>query len=201
MIITRTEIMECLDSYVKDYIVDAPWHISLVKDFMSLLDGDNFDSDNLTNWNYIKTIIKEKEDSEYAKKVLMRKTPEMYISGLFDVIVNRVKREEIKDDKAAGNPQIHQKCLDYVNHNMLNDELLVTPLCIVEDRYGGCYSGARYLALNMSPFSVGELDIDAGDLSCEEFWEQEAEDYIIGKGITPLEALIDLKEKLKSEGK
>lgn len=56
MIITRTEIMECLDSYVKDYIVDAPWHISLVKDFMSLLDGDNFDSDNLTNWNYIKRL-------------------------------------------------------------------------------------------------------------------------------------------------
>ena len=73
------------------------------------------------------------------------------------------------------------------------ESLLITPLCIVEDRYAGAYSGARYLAFNMSPFGVGELDIDAGDMSCMDFWEYKAKNYIIGKGKTPLEALMDLQ--------
>lgn len=87
MIITRTQIMDCLDSYIKDYIVDAQWHIRLVKNFMLLLDGDNFNSDSLTNQNYIKSILKENEDSEYAKVVLMCKTPEKYIAALFHTVV------------------------------------------------------------------------------------------------------------------
>lgn len=70
------------------------------------------------------------------------------------------------------------------------------PLCIVEDRYGGVYSDAYYLAFNMTPSDVSELDIDAGDLACEAFWENEAEDYIIGKGRTPTEALMNLRFKL-----
>lgn len=87
MVLTRTQITDCLNSYVKDYIVDAPWHISLVNDFMHLLDGDNFESDELINWNYIKSVIQDNKDNEYAKKILMRKTPEMYISALFLAIV------------------------------------------------------------------------------------------------------------------
>lgn len=79
------------------------------------------------------------------------------------------------------------------------EKLLVTPLCIVEDRYGGCYSGAEYLAFNMLPFFVGQLDIDAGDMSCQEFWKHEAENYIIRKGETPLEALRDLQIKLRMQ--
>lgn len=85
------------------------------------------------------------------------------------------------------------------NENKILEELLVVPLCIVQDRYGGCYSGAEYLAFNMLPFFVGQLAIDAGDMSCQEFWEHEAEDYIIGKGNTPLEALCDLQIKLTSK--
>lgn len=95
MIISRTQINDCLNTYVKDYIVDALWHISLVKDFMYLLDGDNFDSDNLINWNYIKAIIQDNKDNEYAKKVLMRNKPEMYISALFSVVVIHVQNSEI----------------------------------------------------------------------------------------------------------
>ena len=70
------------------------------------------------------------------------------------------------------------------------------PLCIVEDRYSGVYSDAYYLAFNMTPSDASELDIDAGDLACEAFWENEAEDYIIGKGKTPTEALMNLRLKL-----
>ena len=64
--------------------------------------------------------------------------------------------------------------------NKILEELLVAPLCIVQDRYGGCYSGAEYLAFNMDPYLVTELDVDAGDMSCRDFWEYEAKEYIIG---------------------
>lgn len=73
---------------------------------------------------------------------------------------------------------------------------LPVPLCIVEDRYGGAYSDAYYLAFNMTPSDVSELDINAGDSECLAFWEKEAEDYIIGKGKTPTEALMNLRFKL-----
>lgn len=71
------------------------------------------------------------------------------------------------------------------------------PLCIVEDRYGGVYSGAYFLAFNMSPFGVDELPIDAGDSDCLYFWENEADEYIIGKGKTPEEAVWNLITLLK----
>ena len=70
------------------------------------------------------------------------------------------------------------------------------PLCIVEDRYSGAYSDANYLAFNMIPSAVSELAINAGDLDCEAFWKNEADDYIIGKGRTPTEALMNLRLKL-----
>lgn len=38
--ITRVQIQESLDTYVKTYITDAEWHISLVEDFMHLLTGN-----------------------------------------------------------------------------------------------------------------------------------------------------------------
>lgn len=31
------------------------------------------------------------------------------------------------------------------------------PLCVVEDRYGGVYSGAYFLAFNMFPFELDRL--------------------------------------------
>lgn len=73
---------------------------------------------------------------------------------------------------------------------------LPVPLCIVEDRYGGAYSDANYLAFNMIPAAVSELAMNAGDFDCEAFWKNEAEDYIIGKGKTPTEALMNLRFKL-----
>lgn len=38
--ITRVQIQESIDTYVKTYITDAEWHISLVEDFMHLLTGN-----------------------------------------------------------------------------------------------------------------------------------------------------------------
>ena len=34
--ITRVQIQESIDTYVKTYITDAEWHISLVEDFMHM---------------------------------------------------------------------------------------------------------------------------------------------------------------------
>ena len=71
------------------------------------------------------------------------------------------------------------------------------PLCVVADRYCGVYSGARFLAFNMGPYAVQELPIDADDTSCKNFWDGEDKDYdindyIIGKGKTPEEAVWNL---------
>ena len=66
------------------------------------------------------------------------------------------------------------------------------PLCIIEDRYSGVYSGAGFLAFNLSPFEVGILPVDDDDNSCLYFWEHEAADYVIGKGETPEEAMQNL---------
>ena len=92
-----------------------------------------------------------------------------------------------------------RKLIIHLLESKILEELLVAPLCIVQDRYGGCYSGAEYLAFNMEPYLVTELDVDAGDMSCRDFWEYEAKEYIIGKGNTPLEALCDLQIKLTSK--
>lgn len=99
--------------------------------------------------------------------------------------------------KALHKATASQNISELLSPNAYNDTLLITPLCIIEDRYNGIYSGAKYLAFNMTPFSVGELDVDAGDMSCQDFWEHDAKDYIIGKGDSPLEALINLNELIQ----
>lgn len=47
--ITRVQIQESIDTYVKTYITDAEWHISLVEDFMHLLTGNSFNITDLQN--------------------------------------------------------------------------------------------------------------------------------------------------------
>jgi hypothetical protein len=85
--ITRVQIQESLDTYVKTYIVDAEWHISLVEDFMHLLTGNSFNVTDLQNSRWIRSIIDNNKDNEYAKRILMRNMPETYISGLFNVVI------------------------------------------------------------------------------------------------------------------
>lgn len=45
--ITRVQIQESLDTYVKTYITDAEWHVSLVEDFMHLLTGNSLNMTDL----------------------------------------------------------------------------------------------------------------------------------------------------------
>lgn len=85
--ITRVQIQESLDTYVKTYITDAEWHISLVEDFMHLLTGNSFNVTDLQDSRWIRTIIDNNKDNEYAKRILMRNMPETYISGLFNVVI------------------------------------------------------------------------------------------------------------------
>lgn len=91
--ITRVQIQESLDAYVKTHITDAEWHISLVEDFMHLLTGNSFNVVDLQDSRWIRAIIDNNKDDEYAKKILMRNMPERYISGLFDVIIRETNHE------------------------------------------------------------------------------------------------------------
>lgn len=85
--ITRVQIQESIDTYVKTYITDAEWHISLVEDFMHLLTGNSFNITDLQNSRWIRAIISNNKDNEYAKRILMRNIPEIYISRLFNVVI------------------------------------------------------------------------------------------------------------------
>lgn len=85
--ITRAQIQKSLDTYVKTYIADAEWHISLVEDFMHLLTGNSFNVIDLQDSRWIRTTIDNNKDNEYAKRILMRNMPETYISGLFNVVI------------------------------------------------------------------------------------------------------------------
>lgn len=85
--ITRVQIQKGLDTYVKTYIADAEWHISLVEDFMHLLTGNSFNVTDLQDSRWIRTIIDNNKDNEYAKRILMRNMPERYISGLFNAVI------------------------------------------------------------------------------------------------------------------
>ena len=88
--ITRAQIQESINTYVKTYIADAEWHISLVEDFIHLLRGDSFNITDLQDSRWIRTVINNNKDNEYAKRILMRNVPERYISGLFDVIIREI---------------------------------------------------------------------------------------------------------------
>lgn len=91
--ITRAQIQESIDAYVKTYIADAEWHISLVEDFMHLLTGNSFNVTDLQDSRWIRAIIDNNKDNEYAKKILMRNMPERYISGLFNVMIRKASHE------------------------------------------------------------------------------------------------------------
>lgn len=70
------------------------------------------------------------------------------------------------------------------------------PTTIVNDRYGGTYSNARWLAFPTYADDT-PLDWDAEDMECQYFWDTfEKKGGIVGKGATPDEAFADLKAKL-----
>lgn len=79
----------------------------------------------------------------------------------------------------------------------------IYPLTIVADRYGGVYSGGKFLAFNCLPNEVPE-DIDKDFPYCRNFWVSRRTSYqskiIIGKGQTVEEAVENLYRQLKKEG-
>ena len=76
----------------------------------------------------------------------------------------------------------------------------IYPLTIVSDRYGGCYSGGKYLAFNLFPWDLPR-EIEGSDVDCGGFWWSDAcKAYIVGKGKTVTEAIDDLARRLNEQG-
>lgn len=69
---------------------------------------------------------------------------------------------------------------------------------VVEDRYAGGYSGAKYIAWPL-PAAAVPADSQGGDIDAGVFWSKSWE-HLAGKGDTPEDALADLDRLLKDEG-
>lgn len=76
-----------------------------------------------------------------------------------------------------------------------NIEDCIYPLTIVKDRYGGAYSNGKYTAWNLKNWAVPD-EISKSDCECSDFWNSTASRYIIGKGDTIEEAVVDLAKQL-----
>lgn len=88
---TKKQIADYMDKYIKNYLVDAEWQISLATDFLHLLNDEKIELSKLSDQRYVKSVLENNPDSEYTKKVNMRSTPEVYISAL----VNRKNQVNI----------------------------------------------------------------------------------------------------------
>ena len=98
----------------------------------------------------------------------------MYVKSIFSDLNESIKKVELEELK-KGN---------------------VYPATIVLDRYNGCYSNSKWLAFNVDPSSVPE-EIGASDPEEMIFWREHNDSKLpIGKGNSPEQALLDLKDKL-----
>ena len=86
-----------------------------------------------------------------------------------------------------------------MEHNELKSfvEDEIYPLTIISDRYTGTYSGGEYLAFNLD-FDEIPQGVLGDDVTAMEFWDYYSKDYIVGKGRTVSQALLDLYIKLKN---
>lgn len=87
---TKKQIANYMDKYIKNYLVDAEWYISLATDFLHLLDDEKIELSKLSDQRYVKSVLENNPDSEYTKKVNMRSTPEVHISTLFHMLVEKI---------------------------------------------------------------------------------------------------------------
>ena len=80
----------------------------------------------------------------------------------------------------------------------------IYPCTLVMDRYGGTYSGSKWLAFNCDPIDVPQ-PVGGSDTEEMEFWEvaRYDDDYIpscynmdMGSGNTPNEAVLDLESNV-----
>ena len=70
------------------------------------------------------------------------------------------------------------------------------PLTIVNDRYGGVYSGGEYTAWPLLFYEVPK-DIEGDDIACSSFWWGDTDTSLVGRGDTPRKALNDLVKRMK----
>lgn len=77
--------------------------------------------------------------------------------------------------------------MDEVNKVAKSDRIY--PLTIVTDRYGGTYSGGKFLAFNLDRENIPDA-VGGGDCEEMEFFMDDI--FMIGKGDTPNDAYFDL---------
>lgn len=87
---TKKQIINYMDKYIKNYLVDAEWHINLATDFLHLLNDEKIELIKLSDQRYVKSVLENNPDNEYTKKVNMRSTPEVYISALFQMLIEKI---------------------------------------------------------------------------------------------------------------
>lgn len=87
---TKKQIINYMDKYIKNYLVDAEWHINLATDFLHLLNDEKIELIKLSDQRYVKSVLENNPDNEYTKKVNMRSTSEAYISALFQMLIEKI---------------------------------------------------------------------------------------------------------------
>lgn len=90
MKLTKKQIIEYMDKYIRGYLYDADFHICLATEFLELIDCNEVDIVEYQNVLLIRQVISEHSEIETAKSILCRKTPELYISALFAVLERRI---------------------------------------------------------------------------------------------------------------
>lgn len=90
MKLTKKRIIEYMDEYIRGYLYDADFHICLVTEFLELIDCNEVDITEFQNISLISQIISEHSETEIAKSISCRKTPELYISALFATLERRI---------------------------------------------------------------------------------------------------------------
>lgn len=99
---TKKQIINYMDKYIKNYLVDAEWHINLAIDFLHLLNDEKIELIKLSDQRYVKSVLENNPDNEYTKKVNMRSTPEVYISALFHMLVEILISGDLPDKWKQG---------------------------------------------------------------------------------------------------
>lgn len=69
------------------------------------------------------------------------------------------------------------------------------PTIVVEDRYGGVYSGGAWLAFQPDDWPGLDSDAFGADLECGGWWAEHSDDAI-GRDDTPDLAVADLENRL-----
>ena len=133
MIITKQELLNYVSVFEKEEPVnDTLWYVSLLRDFIPLLKDDNLSSDNLSDPEYIKTILQNNTDNKKCRKVLARKSPEFYIASAFSnvFITNKIAVKNNVGTLITVNKDELDELVDAVRFLIhLTDNTLLCPPC------------------------------------------------------------------------